>query len=130
NATLGRLLLVGVATAVTVTTGGTVSTVHVRLSLPWLPAASVASTVKVCMPSALPVSVTGDVQAVNAPPSRLHATTTGAPAVVKLNVAVGDGLAAGGPAVIVAVGGTVSTVQVKDAVAALPTGSVARTVNV
>jgi hypothetical protein len=85
---------------------------------------------KVCIPSALPVSVTGDVQAVNAPPSRLHATTTGAPAVVKLNVALRDELVAGGPAVMVTVGGTVSTVQVKDAVDALPTGSLARTVNV
>ncbi|HSR99754.1 MAG TPA: hypothetical protein VLM79_22025 [Kofleriaceae bacterium] len=47
NDTLGVRSLVGDATAATVTTGGTVSTVNVVASVPGLPAASVARTVTV-----------------------------------------------------------------------------------
>src|SRR5262245_7435546 len=65
--------------------------------------------------------------AVNAPLSRRHATAI-APPVVNVSVAVVELVAAGGPPVIVTVGGTVSIVQVNVAVDALPTGSDARTV--
>src|SRR5678815_2097977 len=73
NATLGRLLLVGVVTGVTVTTGATVSTVNVVEPVPALPAASVPRTVIVWLPLASVVAgVNGEVQVANVPVSTWH----------------------------------------------------------
>src|SRR5262245_45858295 len=61
--TLGVVSLVGVATAVTVTTGGAVSTVNVVAPVPTFPAASLPRTVIVCEPSASAAAgVNGEVQ--------------------------------------------------------------------
>ena len=55
NSASADLLSLG-GEAVMVVAGAVVSTVHVRVAaLPWLPAASVARTWKVCSPSARPV---------------------------------------------------------------------------
>src|ERR1044071_9314056 len=73
NVTGGRLLRVGDGTAVTVTTGATVSTVNVVEPLPTLPAASVPWTVIVWLPSASTAAgVNGEVHAANAPVSIWH----------------------------------------------------------
>src|SRR6185295_374725 len=73
NATLGRLLRVGLATAVTVTTGATVSTVNVVEPVPTFPAASVPRTVTVWLPSASAAAgVNGEVHAAKVPASTWH----------------------------------------------------------
>src|SRR4029079_19489545 len=74
NITLGVLSLVGDGTAVTFTTGGAVSTVHVVEPGAMFPAASMPRTVIVWLPSASAVAgVNGDVHAANPPASTRHA---------------------------------------------------------
>src|SRR5262245_23684307 len=127
NVTGGRLLRVGDGTAVTVTTGATVSTVNVVEPLPTLPAASVPRTVIVWLPSASAVAgVNGDVQAANAAVSIWHWIVA---APVTVNV-LEDGLSlvGDGTAVTVTTGATVSTVNVVEPVPTLPAASVPRTV--
>jgi hypothetical protein len=131
NARVGVLSLVGFGgPLVIVTTGGVVSTLQLLVSVAVLPAASVACTVNWWPPSPRAEIVRGDVQTASGPPSRLHASATAPPPEVNAKVAVVELVAAGGPLVIATVGATVSIVQLNDAVAALPTGSVARTVKV
>src|SRR5215475_6951597 len=88
NVTLGRLLLVGDPTAVTVTTGATVSTVNVVEPVPTFPAASVPRTVIVWLPSASAAAgVNGDVHAARVPASTWHWIVVAPP--VTVNVTLG-----------------------------------------
>src|SRR5215470_2177215 len=127
NVTGGRLLRFGVGTAVTVTTGATVSTVKVVEPVPTLKAASVPRTVIVWLPSASAVAgVNGDVHAANAPVSIWHWMVV---APVTVNVTLGRLLRVGVvTGVTVTTGATVSTVNVVEPVPTLPAASVPRTV--
>src|SRR5262249_2171879 len=121
NVTLGRLLLVGVATAVTVTTGATVSTVNVVEPVPTFPAAPVPPppsplrTATVWLPAASAgAGVNGAVPAANAPASTWHWIVV---APVTVNVTLGRLLLVGvATAVTVTTGATVSTVNVVEPV--------------
>src|SRR6185295_18963316 len=129
SATLGRLLRVGDGTAVTVTTGGVVSTVNVVTPVLALPAASVPRTVTVWLPSASAAAgVNGEVHAANAAASTWHSIVV---APVTVNATLGRLLRVGlATAVTVTTGATVSTVNVVAPVPALPAASVPRTVTV
>ena len=98
-----------------------------------MPAASTASTWKLCAPSARPEYVFGLVQAAKPPPSsRQRKLTPGSPS-EKLKEASVEPLGSGGAESIEGVGGaTVSTVQLRVAGvgSALPAASRARTRNV
>jgi hypothetical protein len=114
-----------------VTAGATVSIVQVKLAAALaLPAASVAFTWKVCEPSARPEYAFGLVQLAKAPPSSEQVKV--APASdVKLKLGAAELLGFVGDAEIVAVGATVSIVQVElAALPALPAASTAFTWNV
>jgi hypothetical protein len=97
-----------------------------------LPAASIARTLKVWLPSARPLYEAGDVHAEKAPPSSLHWKVEACSEDVneKLAAELPDGF--GGCDVIVVSGATVSIVQVKlgGLGSTFPTPSVARTVKV
>jgi hypothetical protein len=97
-----------------------------------LPAESVAATVKVCWPAASEAYACGEVHAVAAPPSRVHANVEGDSVDENEKDADVAFVAAGGCAAIDVEGGTVSTVHVKLAGVAseFPAWSVAATVNV
>src|SRR5215470_1813289 len=98
NVTGGRLLRFGVGTAVTVTTGATVSTVNVVDPVPTLVAASVPRTVIVWLPSASAVAgVNGEVHAANAPASTSHSIVA---APVTVNVTLGWVLRVGDPTAV------------------------------
>src|SRR5207237_707846 len=103
---------------VSVTVGGTVSIVHVKLALPVLPAVSVERTVNVWFPSARLVNVLGDAHATNAPASTLHWIVPSL--TVNANVAVDVLLGFAGVLVIVTVGACVSIVHVKLSLPTLP----------
>ena len=94
----------GAGPDVIVTVGPAVSTVKLRESLPWLPAASVTRTVNLCAPSASEAVVNGDVHAANAPSSTAHSITVGLPAVVNVKLGVLSLVGPFGPPVIVTVG--------------------------
>jgi hypothetical protein len=110
---------------VIVVSGAVVSIVNVRVAgvASTLPAASRARTENVCVPSASVPSVTGDVQAAKAAPSREHSNVVPA-SLVKVNVG-------GVPASVVS-GAAVSSVKVRVAgvASAFPAASLARTLNV
>ena len=140
NANDGDALLVApVGPRVIVVSGAAVSTVNVRVAgvASTLPAASVARTENVYVPSASGPSVRGEVQLAYVPvaapgPSSLHSNVE--PASVEVNVNDGDAplVVPVGPPVIVVSGAAVSTVNVRVAGVAstLPAASVARTRNV
>src|SRR5215470_3837549 len=89
NVTGGRLLRFGVGTAVTVTTGATVSTVNVVEPVPTLVAASVPRTVIVWLPSPSAVAgVNGDVHAANAPVSIRQSIAVAPPITVNATLGV------------------------------------------
>src|SRR4029077_18799109 len=117
----------GDGTAVTVTTGGVVSTVNVVEPVPMLPAASVPCTGIVWLPSASAVAgVNGEVHVANVPPSIWHWIVV---APVTVNVTLGVlSLVGDGTAVTVTTGAMVSTVNVVEPVPMLPAASVPRTV--
>jgi hypothetical protein len=116
---------------VIVTVGATVSIVNVLVvAVDAFPAASVTRTEIVWPPSARAPDVNGDVHVANAPASTAHSIVTGDPAVLNAAVGVVSLDSADGCAMNVAVGATVSTVNIELAVAWLPTPSVPRTVNV
>jgi hypothetical protein len=112
---------------VIVTVGACVSTTQVAVALPTLPAVSVAWTVNVWLPSAIPVSASGEVHAANAPPSSLHWSVPSV--VVKVNVADDEFDGFAGPLVIVTTGRTVSMENARLAVDELPAASLTRTSN-
>jgi hypothetical protein len=113
--------------------GGVVSIVHVQLVAALvLPAASLAFTWKVWLPSARLLYACGLVQAANAAPSRLHVNVTPLSVSVKASDALVCVVGAPGPLVTSGGGGAVvSIVQVElVAVPVLPAASVALTLNV
>ena len=119
--------------AVIEVSGAAVSIVHVRLAGVGsvFPAASVAFTWKVWLPTARPVYAFGLVQPANAAPSRLHWKVEPDSLEEKLKLGLVELLGFAGLDVIVVSGGVVSIVHVY--VAATPTfpiASVARTANV
>ncbi len=80
------------------------------------------------MPSASPVRVTGEVQVVQAPPSKRHSTTAPASSTVKVTVPVVSWVRAAGWPVIVTTGACASMLHVRlTSGPALPAASVART---
>jgi 2C-methyl-D-erythritol 2,4-cyclodiphosphate synthase len=122
------LLLGFVGEELIVAVGACVSIVQVELAaVPVFPAASVALTWKVCEPSASAEYAFGLEQLANAPPSSAHWNVAPA-SEVKLKLAFALLLGFVGEALIVAVGATVSIVQVElAAVPALPAASTALT---
>jgi hypothetical protein len=84
--------------------------VHVREAgeLSTFPEASLPRTSKVCVPAARPEYVRGDVQAVNAAPSRRHSNVEPDSVEVKPNEASVDVTVPLGPLVIAVSGGVVS----------------------
>src|SRR5947207_1256593 len=117
--------------AVIVTVGGPRSIDQVWLAgVPSvLPAASVARTSKVWLPSASAAVVCGLVQAIQLPASTRHAKVELGSLELKANVGVASLSSAGGAEPIVVFGAVRSTVHVRLAGVAsvLPAGSVART---
>src|ERR1043166_1926646 len=111
NATLGVLSLVGVVTAVTLTTGGVVSIVQWNDAVEALPTMSVARTVKLWAPSARLAVVNSEVHAANAPPSTSQANAAVASPELNPNVPVAVFDSAAGLEVIITDGGVASTVQ-------------------
>ena len=109
--------------------GRTESCVHVCWMTALLPAASVARTRRVCVPSATAGMAGVAVQAANAAPSTLHASAAPASAETA-NTGVVSLVSAPGAVVNAAAGAVRSTVHVYAAVPALPAASVARTVTV
>ncbi len=100
--------------AVMVTTGATPSTVQVRVAAgPVLPAASVAVTEKVCGPLPSEPSGQGEAQGWAGPPSSTQEKLDASLA-VKPNVDAPIPTVPVGPLVMLAVGATVSTVQVRE----------------
>ena len=95
--------------------GATVSTVQVRVAslASTLPAASVARTRKVWLPSASPLSARGEVQLCQAPESSLHSNVAASSSESKPTLAEADATVPLGPDSIVVSGATVSTVQVR-----------------
>src|SRR3569623_1355014 len=101
------------------TVGGVASIVQLWLCVVTFPAASLARTVNVCMPSESPLYDAGLVHAAAAPVSTWQVTVV---APLAVNEKLADELFDGsvGNAVIVSVGATVSTVHDADFVAVLP----------
>jgi hypothetical protein len=131
NAKLAVVLLVGLAgLLVSVTVGGLVSTVHVWVAVPVLPAGSVAVTVKVWLPAATVALKLPLLQAAVAALSSLQSKVEFALLEVKAKLAVVLLVGLAGLFVSVTVGAVVSTVHVWVAVPVLPAGSVAVTVKV
>ena len=93
------------------------------------PAGSVARTRRVWVPSVSPVYWRGEVQKVNADPSREHSNVAPVSSAVKVKVAVVSVVGSSGPVATVVWGAVVSTVQVYVAGvrSVFPAGSVART---
>ena len=134
NVNVGVVSLVEVpGLLVMVVSGGTVSTVKVRLAgvASTLPAPSMARTSKVCEPSDRAAVVKGVVQAANAAASKRHWNVEPASVEVKVKVGVLSlvVLPAAGPPVMFVSGGVASTVKVRLAGvgSVLLAGSVART---
>ena len=109
--------------------GRTESCVHVCSMTVLLPAASVAWTRSVCVPSATAGMAGVAVHAAKAAPSTLHASAAPASAETA-NAGAVSLVSAPGAAVNAAAGGVRSTVHVYVADPALPAASVARTVTV
>src|SRR4051812_49047252 len=86
--------------------------VHVAAVASVLPAASVARTAKEWAPWPT-VSVRGDEQEANGPPSRLHSNVEPASVAVKAKSAAVFAVGSGGPEVMLVPGATVSTVTVR-----------------
>src|SRR6202000_982707 len=110
--------------------GATVSMVNARAAVPVLPAASVAATTTVWLPSASDAVVNGEVHATAAPPSTAHVVVPSLTVKPKLGVLLFVGVGPTGPLVMVTTGFVVSTVITEDAVPVLPALSVAATVSV
>ena len=113
--TRGPLVVPEAGPPVNVTSGGTVSTVQLRVAGDGssCPAASVARTANVCGPWASARRLRGDVQAANADASRLHANVTLSSFDVNAKLALADRTVPVGPEVIVVSGGVRSTVHVR-----------------
>ena len=105
-----------------VVSGAVVSTVQVRLAGVGsvLPAGSVARTVNVWEPSANPVYVLGEVQAVSDPPSSVQPNVEPVWLALKANVAVSEVAVPVGPASMVVSGAVLSTVRYAVEVVRLP----------
>jgi len=132
NLNFALVLVVGfTGVPVMVVLGGVVSTVQFlafAADLSMFPAASIARTWNVCMPSFKGAEVQGLVQGANAPPSRLHSKVLPGSVEVKEKVATGLFVSFGGPDVMVVLGAFVSIVQLKLAgVASVKPPEVART---
>ena len=99
--------------------GGAGKRVHWRVAglASVLPLPSVARTLSVWSPTAMPLNVAGEPQAPQAPASSLHWKVEPASVAVNSSVAVGRSLLAAGPAVIVVSGGVVSPTGVAVGVA-------------
>src|SRR4051794_2630348 len=117
--------------AVIATVGGPRSIDHVWLAgvASLFPAASVARTSKVWLPSASAAVVCGLVQALQLPPSTRHSNVEPASDEWNVNAGVAVLSSAGGAESIVVSGAVRSIVHVKEAglASVLPAGSVART---
>src|ERR1051325_1157628 len=114
------------------TVGGTVSTANVRLADAELPAASIALTVKVCAPStsgALVYWLGAGAHGAKLPLSILPSLPT-APESVNWKLGVMLLVGPVGPEIMLTVGGTVSTINMRLADAVLPAASIALTVKV
>ena len=130
NAIVASGSTVGSAGApVMVTVGAVVSTVQAAdAGAPVLPAASVATTEKVCGPSGRPSAVNGDVHAAGVPASRVQVNVAVASGDEKVRVASGSLVGSAGAESMATAGAAVSTVQAADAGGpVLPAASVATT---
>jgi hypothetical protein len=130
NANAALVWLVGLAGALVMLVFGAVrSTVHVTWAgdASTFPAWSTARTRNVWLPSASALYVVGEVQAANAPASRLHWKVEPASVDVNANVALVWLVGLAGLDVIVVFGATVSTLTVRtaDEPETFPAGSVA-----
>ena len=113
------------------TGGATVSTVHVAVAGDGsVPALSTARTARVCWPCARLVYASGDVQAPQRPPSRLHWKLAFGSLDVNVKVALVDATAPVGPDVIVVSGSCFCAVNDALTVAEVPPPFEARTENV
>src|SRR4051812_40122946 len=113
--------------------GAVVSTVNVRTSgvASVLPSSSAAATRSVYVPSASPVSRSGEVQGAGAAPLSEHVNIAPGGEDANVNSASRRDVSPSGPPVMPVSGAVVSTLKVKEAFSpTLPAASRARTVNV